>query len=156
MEFSKPDYWSGELFTSPGDLPNPGIEPRSPTLQADSLPAVPQGKSRVNSVYKSKLAFNVKFPRSSQFFCHIPRLGNLLWTLELSQKCKKVFDIIVLQFVDCLLSGSVVGFIGHGSQVYCSQSPCPRGRPMLIHASAGDTQIHKGGSSSVSCGVPES
>ena len=34
----------GSLFPSPGDLPNPGMEPRSPTLQADSLPAEPQGK----------------------------------------------------------------------------------------------------------------
>ena len=33
-------------FPSPGDLPNPGIKPRSPTLQADSLPAEPQGTSK--------------------------------------------------------------------------------------------------------------
>ena len=46
MEFSRPEYWSGEPFPSPGDLPNPGIEPRSPTLQADSSPAEPQGKSK--------------------------------------------------------------------------------------------------------------
>ena len=44
MEFSKPEYWSGLLFPSPGDLPNPGIEPRSPALQADSLLAAPPGK----------------------------------------------------------------------------------------------------------------
>ena len=43
-EFSRPDYWSGWPFPSPGDLPNPGIEPRSHTLQADSLPVKPQGK----------------------------------------------------------------------------------------------------------------
>ena len=46
MEFSGPEYWSGEPFPSPGDLPNPGIEPRSPSLPADSLPAEPQGKPR--------------------------------------------------------------------------------------------------------------
>ena len=39
-----PEYWSGSLFPSLGDLPNPGIEPRSPTLQADSLPAEPPEK----------------------------------------------------------------------------------------------------------------
>ena len=39
MEFSRPEYWSGELFPSPVDLPNPEIEPESPALQADSLPA---------------------------------------------------------------------------------------------------------------------
>ena len=41
MEFSRLGYWTGELFPSPGDLPNPRIEPRSPTLQAESLPAEP-------------------------------------------------------------------------------------------------------------------
>ena len=45
MEFSRPEYWSGQPFPSPGDLPNPGIEPRAPALQADSLPAEPQGKT---------------------------------------------------------------------------------------------------------------
>ena len=38
MEFSRPEDWIGLPFPSPGDLPNPGIEPRSPELQADSLP----------------------------------------------------------------------------------------------------------------------
>ena len=38
MVFSKQEYWSGLPFPSLGDLPNAGIEPGSPTLQADSLP----------------------------------------------------------------------------------------------------------------------
>ena len=38
MEFSRLEYWSGLPFPSPGDLPNPGIKPGSPVLQADSLP----------------------------------------------------------------------------------------------------------------------
>ena len=42
MGLSRQEYWTGLPFPSPGDLPNPGIEPRSPTLQADSLPAEPQ------------------------------------------------------------------------------------------------------------------
>ena len=46
MEFSRPEYWSGQPFPSPGDLPNPEMEPRSPTLQVDSLPAEPQGKPK--------------------------------------------------------------------------------------------------------------
>ena len=46
MEFSRPDYWSGSPFPSPGDLPNPGMEPMSPALKADSLPAEPQGKPK--------------------------------------------------------------------------------------------------------------
>ena len=43
MEFCRLEYWSGQPFPSPGDLPNPGIEPRSLALQADSLPAEPPG-----------------------------------------------------------------------------------------------------------------
>ena len=39
LEFSRQEYWSGLPFPSPGDLPNPGIEPGSPALQADFLPA---------------------------------------------------------------------------------------------------------------------
>ena len=46
MEFSRPEYWSGKLFPSPGDLPKTGIESRSSTLQADSLPTEPQGKPK--------------------------------------------------------------------------------------------------------------
>ena len=42
--------WSGKLFLSPGDLPNPGIEPRSPTLQVDSLPAESSGKPKNTGV----------------------------------------------------------------------------------------------------------
>ena len=37
MGFSSQEYWSGLAFPFPGDLPNPGMEPRSPALQADSL-----------------------------------------------------------------------------------------------------------------------
>ena len=48
MEFSRPEYWSGLPFPSPGDHPNPGIKPRYPALQADSLPAEPQGKPNFN------------------------------------------------------------------------------------------------------------
>ena len=44
MGFSRQEQWSGSPFNSPGDLPNPRIEPESPTLQADSLPSKPPGK----------------------------------------------------------------------------------------------------------------
>ena len=43
MEFSRLEYWSGLPFSSPRDLPNPGIEPMTPALQADSLPLSHQG-----------------------------------------------------------------------------------------------------------------
>ena len=44
IEFSWQEYWSGLSFPSPGNLPNPGIEPQSPALQADSLLSEPPGK----------------------------------------------------------------------------------------------------------------
>ena len=46
MGFSRQEYWCGLLSPSPGDLPNPGIEPRAPALQVDSLPSEPPGKSK--------------------------------------------------------------------------------------------------------------
>ena len=96
------------------------------------------------------LGSKVKFPRGSQSLCQIPRLGNLL-----GNKFKNFTGIIVLQFVGRLLGGSVVGLMvifskrtyttHRASQVCCSQSPCTHGRPLLTHASAGDTQTLKGG-----------
>ena len=44
MRFSKHEYWSGLPFPPPGDLPDLGIKPGSPALQADSLPSEPPGK----------------------------------------------------------------------------------------------------------------
>ena len=41
---SRQEYWCGLLFPSPGDLPDPVIEPESPALQADSLPTEPPGE----------------------------------------------------------------------------------------------------------------
>ena len=55
MEFSRPEYWSGYPFFSPGDLPNPGIKPRSPILWVDSLPAEPfVGKPTLKNYVKMK------------------------------------------------------------------------------------------------------
>ena len=44
MEFPRQEYWSGLLFPSPGDLPDPGIKPGSPPLQSDALPSELLGK----------------------------------------------------------------------------------------------------------------
>ena len=55
MEFSRQGYWSGLLFPSPGDLPDPGIEPGSPVLQADALLSEPPGKIFVCISYIKKI-----------------------------------------------------------------------------------------------------
>jgi len=47
MEFSRQEYWSGLPFPSPGDLPDLGIKPGSPALQADALPSEPPGNPNI-------------------------------------------------------------------------------------------------------------
>ena len=44
MEFSRYEHWTGLPFPSPGDLPDPGVEPGSPALQVDSLPSELPGR----------------------------------------------------------------------------------------------------------------
>ena len=61
MEFSRTEYWSAQLFHSPGDLLKPGIEPRSPALQVESLPVEPSGKPR-NARVGSLSFFQQIFP----------------------------------------------------------------------------------------------
>ena len=58
MGFSRQKSWSGLPFLSPGDLPDPGIKPGSPALQADSLPCEPPGKNE-NQNIKNKVIFYV-------------------------------------------------------------------------------------------------
>ena len=48
MGFSRQEYWNGLPFPSSGDLPNPGIEPASPALHADSLLSEPPGKPNIS------------------------------------------------------------------------------------------------------------
>ena len=68
MEFSRQEYWRGVPYPSPGVLPDPGIEPRSPVLQADTLTSEPPG----NHLY------------TADQFC-------LLWVISLSDKYFEVF-----------------------------------------------------------------
>ena len=68
MEFSRPEYWSGQPFPSPEDLPNPRIEPRTPALQADSLPAEPQGKpSRPFRYELNQIPYNYTVEATNRF-----------------------------------------------------------------------------------------
>ena len=51
LGFSRQEYWSGLPFPSPGNLPHPGIKPRSPTLQTDTLPSEPPGKPQESILF---------------------------------------------------------------------------------------------------------
>ena len=57
MGFSRQEYCSGLPFSSPGDLPDPGIEPVSPALQADSLPSKPPEKPIYVYVFLNNIFF---------------------------------------------------------------------------------------------------
>ena len=57
MGFSRQEYWSGVPLPSPGDLPDPGTEPRSPTLQADTLPSEPPGNSKDKGKAKKRFYY---------------------------------------------------------------------------------------------------
>ena len=69
--FSRPEYWSGLPCSPPGDLPNPGIKPRSPVLQADSLPPEPPGKPKDTGVGSLSLLWeNFPTQESKQGLLH--------------------------------------------------------------------------------------
>ena len=70
MGFSRQEYWSGLPCPPSGDLPNPGIEPRSPTLQADSLPSEPPGKARISRTEQRMVA------ESSEVGCDVGKFRN--------------------------------------------------------------------------------
>ena len=63
VEFSRQKYWNGVPFPSPGDLPDPGIQPGSPTLQADSLPPEPPRSQMLTKYYFSSCALYSPPPR---------------------------------------------------------------------------------------------
>ena len=60
MGFSRQEYWSGLPFPSPGDLPDPGIEPGFPSLEADALTSEPPGKPyRINRLGSNETIINL-------------------------------------------------------------------------------------------------
>ena len=89
MEFSRQEYWSGLPFPSPGDLPDPGIEPGSPALQADSLPTKLQGKvtyrSLSTSIPISIYSFPILFlPGNCKFFPYICDSGSIFVNIQVA------------------------------------------------------------------------
>ena len=74
MGFSRQEFWSGLPFPSPRDLPNPGIEPGSPTLQVDALPSEPPGKPNMDATRD----FHTKWSRSEKKWCHLYHVMSLI------------------------------------------------------------------------------
>ena len=82
MEFSRQEYWSGLPFPSPGDLPNPGIEPGSPALEADALTSEPPGK---HFPYFSAVAFMRK-AKPKVYSVHLQYMSSRTCILSFTQK----------------------------------------------------------------------
>ena len=79
--FSRQEYWSGLSFPSPGDLPDPGIEPGSPALHANFLPSEPPG----SPVPVNKLLLNYHSIRQAKQRRQCPELRNSAWEPERSE-----------------------------------------------------------------------
>ena len=71
MGFPRQECWSGLPFPSPGDLPDPGIEPGSPALQADALPSEPPG-----TMTMGRVVIKIKWPNSCKAVSMFPDTGN--------------------------------------------------------------------------------
>ena len=83
MGFSMQEYWSGLPFPSPGDLPHPGMEPRSPELQADSLTSEPPGNHSIPNNKNIFLTLTSKWQGKFLIFCW---LGD--WSeVKVAQSC---------------------------------------------------------------------
>ena len=76
MGFSRQEYWSGLPFPSPGDLLDPGIEPRSPALQADTLASEPPGKP-IHFLLLLKHNPNLKYKQYNLLNCSIDGISGL-------------------------------------------------------------------------------
>ena len=127
MEFSRPEYWSGQRFPL-GDLPNPGIESRSPALQVDYLSADPQGKPFLVTQTMISLAHCSLMERYSSFkpFCSYGTLD--IWDvfgIFLAQKlaCKTNFHEFTLFFLPSLFS-FLLPFLPLCLPSFLQSSPC--------------------------------
>ena len=102
MGFSRQEYWSGLPFPSPGDLPDPGIKPGSPSFQADALTSEPPGKPQGPAI------------------SHIPRLPGVAQGLQVSE------DTLIVSTDIPWITGHCLGSKGKGqtslwtrSVLYC-------------------------------------
>ena len=95
MEFSRPECWSGKLFSSPGDLPNPGIKPRSPALQVESLPTKSSGKPKNTRVGSLSLLQGIFLPQELNWgLLHYRRFFYAWATGKAHYKYKNLFWLV--------------------------------------------------------------
>ena len=88
MEFSKQEYWSGLPFPSPGDLPDPAIKPKSPALEADSIPT-----SILASQFSSldvRVEYKIKYSILTFYCIHFSKIVVQIWESKLTSEITKI------------------------------------------------------------------
>ena len=106
MEFSRQEYWSGKPFLSPQDLLDPGIEPRSPTLQIDSLPSEPPGKPPKIMLPLNMFDSNIEYlhkisQRLPKISCLHPFLSNHHGLSVLSSSTETTINPVYVKLYNC-------------------------------------------------------
>ena len=127
MGFSRQEYWSGLPFPSPGDLPNQGLEPRSPALQADSLLSEPLGEAPYVFILwvkylKAKLLGHVLTCQSFFFAVTTPFWASQV-VLVVNNSPANVGDVRDVGLIPGL-GKSTWGGHGNPLQYFCLENPC--------------------------------
>ena len=120
MGFSRQEYWSGLPFPPPGDLPNPGTEPRSPALQADSLPSEPPGKPCPSSNTSVTEAWQGSSPHVglAEVRRTVSSRRGMAEVWQVLSPCRGWWDHVPFQYTTCLRSGYSGPFSGGATTFY--------------------------------------
>ena len=149
--FSRPEYWSGQLFPSPGDLPNPGIELRSPTLKVDSFLSESPGNDYLSiNLVTIKLIMVYKSTKHKCLIKH-HKVDVIMSdrTLDLYSNSKAIINSLPLQIVllklwsagiflnqfffldGCILSSGMAG--SYGNSIFSLYKEPPYCSPQYLH-----------------------
>ena len=140
MGFSRQEYWSGLPFPSPGDVPDPGIEPRSPTLQANALTSAPPGKSyRVTQI---ALVFNTLTSAGETSLSHHL---TFVWTIKYSGRCQGRLNSLARP--ESQQDGCTFRSFGYEGMRVPFQASCVKGRSRAWPRCVRQT-THQGGAKS--------
>ena len=132
MEFSRQEYWSGVPCPPPGDLPNPGIEVRSPALHVDSLPSEPPGKPQRACCLPTRELQSPKW-QTGIFTTIETRMASLIWISSLIIHNDLTLSSFCLLFVFVMSLSSLISQLLNSILYYylCFSISLTLGDPVL-------------------------